>query len=230
MDPLYKVREAASKGLVKQSLVRRIERRMEYVREGIKRVEKASALSYPPYYIEPYLTLAATSLEMGQFGIMYARVVPKILDGEVKIFVELSAPLVLYARKTTIHAVLGHEFLHYVELVRKLTSFDVLSEEKAHTLFESSYVDMGKLIEPKLIFTDKALIRLINKRFPNGLVDEKLDAKVMKMWIEKNMPTRQILPEENIVRIPINVILATKFDKKLRMKLDGISKLERSFN
>lgn len=230
MDPLYKVKEATERGIIKESLARRIKRRMKYVEEGIKRVEKASSLSYPPYYIEPYLTLAATSLEIGQFGIMYARVVPRILGSKIKIFIELSAPLVLYARKTTLHAVLGHEFLHYVELVRKLTSFDVLSEEQAHTLFESSYADMGRLIEPKLIFDDKALIRLINKRFPDGLVDEKLDAKVMKMWVEKNMPTKQISPEENIVRIPIHVILATKFDEKLRMKLDGISKLERSFN
>lgn len=230
MDPLYKVREAEEKGIIRKSLANRIERRMKYVKEGIERVERASSLSYPPYYIEPYLTFAATRLEIGQFGIMYARVLPKILKGEVKIFIELSAPLILYARKGTLHAVLGHEFLHYIELVRKLTSFDVLAEEKMHTLFESSYADMGRIIEPKLIFKDRALIRLINKRFPNGLVDEKLDTKVMKMWIEKNMPTRQISPDENVVRIPIHVILATKFDEKLRMRLDGISKLERSFN
>ena len=38
----------------------------------------------------------------------------------------------------------AHEFTHYVDLVRRLSTTNVISDEVATTLFEASYADSRK--------------------------------------------------------------------------------------
>ncbi|MEM1524656.1 MAG: hypothetical protein QW372_01040 [Nitrososphaerales archaeon] len=218
--PLSKVERAESLGLLRLSIVNRIKRRMKYVEEGVARVERASGITYPKYYIEPALPVVSSGVEIEELGILYARTIPLIGEGGLEIYVELSAPLILHAIRTTIHAVLAHEFLHYVEFVRKFTRLETISDELASTIFESRYFDSSKLYDAKMLFKDKALIKLIERRFSNGLVDEKLNQKVAKMWIRKRLPIVKLSPESSVIKLPISFILNAKFDPLLISKLN----------
>ena len=37
-----------------------------------------------------------------------------------QVVIQISAPLIAYGLKGTIHAILAHEFLHFLELIRKI--------------------------------------------------------------------------------------------------------------
>lgn len=222
---MFKVREAASNRQLPEVIIKRLDRRMKYVTEGVARVEKGSGLKYPPYYVEPVLPVAASSVEYGQLGVMYARTLPLEVGSGVEILVQLSVPLVLYGLKSTLHAVLAHEFMHYVEFVRKFTGLHVVSDPASSSLFESVYTDYGRLYDPKLLFKDRFLVRLIAERFQKGFFDEKLQQKTLKQWLEKGLPAVKLAPESNVLKLPLSAILNARFDPQLRMKLDEIDKL-----
>ncbi|MGI0061982.1 MAG: hypothetical protein ACREBA_05980, partial [Nitrosotalea sp.] len=89
-------------------------------------------------------------------------------------------------------------------------------------LFESSYSDSTRLSEPKAVFDDKTLLLHITTKFPEGFRDYKLEDKVMKLWIEKGLPTINITMDTNIAKIPASVIANTTIDATLLQKLDQI--------
>ena len=222
MNPLFKVERARNDELIPQGLTKKIERRMKYIQGGISRIEKASGLRYPEYYVEPTLPLSSTRSDLGELGIIYSRTIPMNMSKGLRIQVEFSGPLVAFALKSTIEAVVAHEFMHYVELVRRFTRLDISSDEISTSLFESIYSDKDRLFDSKLLLNDKALLRLVNKRFPNGFVDEQLNLKTVKMWIQKKLPQVTVHPESNVVRIPVVTILGTKFDPSVTKRLDEI--------
>ena len=99
----------------------------------------------------------------------------------------------------------AHEFTHYVDLVRRLSRTDVLSDERVSTLFEAGYADEERVVSPSKVFAkDKPLARLVEKRFTPNLTDQKLDEKVSKGWIAKGLPTRRVATEENNVRLDMS--------------------------
>lgn len=198
---------------------------MKYVAEEVAKVEAASGLTYPPYYVEPVLHVTQSGVEYGAMGVMYARTIPVETVGGLELWVELSAPLVLYSTKTTLRAVLAHELLHYIEYARRFLRIEVTSDETATTLFEASYADMGRLQDPQLVFNDKRLIRLIKKRFPDGLEDDKLNEKTAARWIEKGLPVRVVPPEGNVVRVPMRLLLNFHIDPLLRLKIDELERV-----
>lgn len=230
LNPLYKFDAREIADLLPKSIVRRIRGRVKYVYEGVSRVEKASGLSYPPYYIEPVLPVSTSEVELGQMGVLYARTLPiKELVG-VQVWVQLSVPLVAFGLKGTIHAVLAHEFMHYVELIRKFTTLDTISDEVVGTLHEALYADYERLYDPKWLFKDRALIKLLEKKFSDGLNDAGLHKKTLKNWIEKDRPTLNLPPDANVVRIPIASILRSNFDPLLKNKLEELEKTRASAN
>ncbi len=105
---------AYQNGMLDKKLYNMIRERVRYVEEGIARIERASNIRYPDYYIEPSIILAISDLEE-QLGMLFARTLPLVVDNKVKIIVQLTAPLVAFGLKWTIHAILAHEFLHYLE-------------------------------------------------------------------------------------------------------------------
>ncbi len=223
MDPLFKVRECEQRGLIPKGIVKRMEKRMKYLEEGISRIGKASELKFPSYYIEPFLPLVISPVEIGKMGIIYARVIPFISDNaKLDLWVEISMPLILFGKKGTIHAVLAHEFSHYIFLLWKISKFEILSDLSSQTIFESIYADQEKLIKPEKIFKDKGLVRLVKNRFKNGLVDLELDEKTFKSWIKKNLPAQRLYPDMNVMRIPVSALLSYTVDSKLRAKIDEI--------
>ncbi len=221
MDPLLRVKEAHKNGILPDRVHLLILERFEIAVTGIDRIEKASGINFPLAYIEPSIT---TSQHPGSFdyGILFARTVPVVTNDKIEIIIQITAPLVAYGLKGTIHAILAHEFLHYLELIRRISKMEIVSDEISSNLFESMYADTTRLFEPRAVFDDKTLLSHITKKFPEGFRDYKLEDKVLKHWIQKKLPTINIALDANIIKIPAGVLAKTKIDPALMQKLDEI--------
>ncbi len=202
--------------------------RMKNVSEGVQVVESATGLSYPPYYIEPSLRLVTDAGHGAEgVGVLYARTLPVELNSQIQILVELTAPLVLFASKTTLKLVLAHEFLHYVELVKNFTTFNLTSEMTASTIFEELFVDSTRAVDPNLVFKNKRFARNLIKKTAGGLDDPKLNEKCRLKWIEKGMPVFKIPVGSNQVKISAGSVLSSNFDPKV-IELVSAPKLGRN--
>jgi len=217
MEPLGRLSEAQLS--LPSHIVKKTKERFRFVSDGIKKVEEASQLPYPQFYVEPVLAVSSTSLELGKLGIMYARTIPLEHQGKVEIIIQLSIPLIVFGVKTTIQAVIAHEFMHYVEFVRKFSRLDVLSDERSSTIFEAPLMDMGRLFSAKDLFKDKKLVGYVDKKFRNGLHDVKLNEKTLKGWIDKGLPSKRVSLDTNRVKIPIQAIMNTVFPIEIINKI-----------
>lgn len=227
LDPLILLDQAVAQEKVPRTMAKKVRSRMPYLQGAVGRVEKASGLRYPPYYVEPTLPVSKTGAEYGQMGVLFARVIPTTVNGGVLILVQFSAALVAFGTKATIEAVAAHEFTHYLELVRKLSTANVASDEVATTLFEASYTDAERTVPAKLIFSDRALVSLVTRKFKNNLSDAALNKKVGDAWIGKSLPIRWVGPEDNLVRLPMGAIASTKFDPALLSKVAELQEKNR---
>lgn len=222
MDPLVLLDQAVAQEKVPRALATKVRKRMNVLQGAVDRVEKASGIRYPPYYVEPVLPVSKSGAEYGQMGILFARVIPTTVTGSVVILVQFTAALVAYATKGTIEAVAAHEFTHYVDLVRKLSTTNVTSDEAVTTLYEASFADAERTVPPKLIFSEKPLLALITRKFKNDLADPALNKKVGDAWIAKNLPIHWVGLEENRVKLPIAAVAATRFDPAVLSKVEEI--------
>ncbi len=112
---------------------------MKNVEEGVAFVESSIAqpgVRYPPYFVEPLLRVVESRDNIGGLGVLYARTIPVDVNGHVSVLVELSAPLVLYSTKSLLKTILAHELLHYVELVKRFSRMDVVSQITSSSVFE----------------------------------------------------------------------------------------------
>jgi hypothetical protein len=228
LDPLILLDQAVAQEKVPRTMAKKVRLRMKYVQGAVERVEKASGLRYPPYYIEPTLPVSKTAGEYGQMGVLFARVIPTTINENVVILVQFAAALVAFGTKGTIEAVAAHEFTHYVDLVRRLSTTNIVSDEVATTLYEASFADAERTVPPKLLFSEKSLVALVSRKFKNDLVDPALNKKVGDSWIAKDLPLRWIGPEENRVRLPIGAVAATKFDPAVLSKVTEMQEKTRS--
>ena len=220
--------QAVAQGKVPRVMAKKVRTRLGYVQGAVTRVERASGLRYPPYYIEPSLPVSKTGAEYGQMGVLFARVIPTTVNGSVLILVQFSAALVAFGTKATIEAVAAHEFTHYIELVRRLSTKDVASDEVATTLYEASYADSEHLVPPKLIFSESALVSLLSRKFKENLSDAALNKKVGESWIGKNLPIRWVGPEENFVKLPMGAVASTRFDPAVLSKVAELQEKTRA--
>ncbi len=228
MDPLILLDQAVAQEKVPRAIAKKVRLKMKVVQGAVARVEKASGLRYPPYYIEPSLPVSKTGAEYGQMGVLFARVIPTTATGTLVILVQFSAALVAYGTKATIEAVTAHEFTHYVDLVRKISTGAITSDEVATTLFQASFEDAGRTVPPKLLFSEKSLTALISRKFKDDLNDPALSKKVGDQWVAKNLPIHWVGPEENTVKIPMRVAAATKFDPGVLAKVAELKEKTRS--
>ena len=219
MNPLLKVREAFQKGILPEKEYSLIVKRFPIVISGISRIEKASGVNFPVAYVEPSVTMSSSSANSFEYGILFARTIPITTKNDLRVVIQISAPLVAYGLKGTIHAILAHEFLHYLELMRKISSMELISDEVSANLFESVYADSERLFEPRAVFTDKTLLSHITKKFPSGFRDYKLEDKVIKYWIERNLPTTNITLDTNVTKLSPDLI------SKMKLSSDLISKI-----
>jgi hypothetical protein len=202
-DPLYKVHDAYKAGQIPKKAYDLVIERFPLVLEGIKRVEEASGLKYPYHYVEPRLVVSTSAVEYTQMGILFARTIPVVGDNNLlRVVVQITAPLIAYGLKGTIHAILAHEFMHYLELVSRIAKMKVISDEVSGTLFEGTYADAGRLLEERAVFkSDPTLIRHITTRFPEGFRDMKLEDKVIKIWMGRGLPTTKVPIDSNVIKI-----------------------------
>jgi hypothetical protein len=96
---------------------------------------------------------------------------------------------------------------------------ELLSDQTSVNLFENVYADTEKLFEPRAVFTDKTLLLHITKKFPSGFRDYKLEDKVVKYWIEKNLPSVNISLDTNIAKLSAKLISQMKIKPNLISKI-----------
>ena len=224
MDPLVLLDQAVAQEKIPRAMATKVRKRMNIVDAAVHRVEKASGLRYPPYYVEPSLPCSKTGAEYGQMGVLFARVIPTTVTGSVVILVQFSAALVAFGTKGTIEAVAAHEFTHYVDLVRKLSTKNISSDEVVTTLFEASFRDAEHTVPPKLLFAERALVSLVSRKFKDDLVDAALSKKAEDQWVAKNLPIHWVSPEENTLKVPMALVAATRFDPAVLAKLEEMQK------
>jgi len=222
MDPLIKIKEAYNNGIIPEKNYLLIKERFPIVVEGINRIEKASGLKFPIAYVEPSIVVSTPDPNSYQYGILFARTIPLTIDNKLQVVIQISAPLVAYGLKGTIHAILAHEFLHFLELIRKISKMELLSDEISGNLFENIYADETRLFESRAVFTDRTLLLHITKKFPAGFRDYKLEDKVIKFWIEKNLPKTNISLDTNIVKISAESFAKIKLNPTFLKKLDEL--------
>jgi hypothetical protein len=216
------MKEAHLKGLIPDDVYELVVKRFSIIIEGINRIEKASGIRYPAAYIEPSIVISTPHPNSYDFGILFARTIPVFFDDKFHVVIQISAPLVAYGLKGTIHAILAHEFLHFLELMRKISKMDLLSDEITGNLFESVYADETRLFEPKVVFKDRTLLDHITKRFPAGFRDHKLEEKVIKFWLEKNLPKINISLDANTMKLSIESLSKIKIDQAFLHKIDQL--------
>ena len=221
INPLILFEKYIEEGRLDQKIYQQSMKRIKIVDDAIKRVEKNTTLDYPDYFIEPSLFLSSSDLEYGQYTVMYARTIPICTrQDQIRIMVQLSLPLVLYGLRGTIHAVMAHEFLHYLDLVKKFITLDISSDIIPQTVFEAGFLDTEKTVDYRLVFKkDRSLRRMLDLKFDRGLVDPKLDKKTKTSWIDRKLPTKQIVIESNYTNLPFHAIANTPIENHLRTKL-----------
>ena len=221
MNPLQKLSQSLENGVIPESTYELIQKRFHLVSDGIMRIEKASSIKYPTMYVEPSILISGSTNSL-DVGILYARTIPLIVHDSIHVVIQISAPLVAYGLKGTIHAILAHEFLHYLELVTRLSKTELLSDEISSNLFENVYSDNTRLLEPRSVFNDNTLISHITKKFPSGFRDYKLEDKVIKFWIEQKLPVSKISLDTNTVKLNATQLSNIKFDELLLQQLEII--------
>ena len=86
---------------------------------------------------------------------------------------------------------MAHEFLHYIEYVRKFERLDIISDEISSTLFEAKYADACRSFKPELIFTHSnkspQIIKHLREKFQNHSVGERLIKKTKENWINNQV-------------------------------------------
>ena len=221
MNPLNKLSQSFQNGIIPKNIYELILKRFPLVTDGIKRIENASSIKYPIVYVDPSIIISGNSNSL-DVGILYARTIPLIVNDSIQVVIQLSAPLVAYGLKGTIHAILAHEFLHYLELVTRLSNAELLSDEISSNLFENVYSDNTRLLEPRSVFNDTTLLSHITKRFPSGFRDYKLEDKVIKFWIEQKLPASKISLDTNTIKLNAAQLSNIKFNELLLQQLEII--------
>ena len=216
------MKEAHLKGLIPDDVYDLIVKRFPITVDGINRIEKASGIRYPTAYVEPSIVISSPNSNSYEFGILFARTIPIFFDDKFHVVIQISAPLIAYGLKGTIHAILAHEFLHFLELIRKISKMDLLSDEITGNLFESVYADEARLFEPTVVFKDRTLLDHITKRFPAGFRDHKLEDKVIQFWLEKNLPKINISLDANTVKLSAESLSKIKLDPIFLHRIDQL--------
>ena len=223
LDPLMRLKKAHSKEIIPYKIYRQIIDRFPIAVAGINRIEKSSGIKYPIAYVEPSLTVSSPNSNMYEYGILFARTIPIMYKERFDVVIQISAPLIAYGLRGTIHAVLAHEFLHYLELMQRISKMKLISDEISGNLFENAYSDETRLIEPRVVFNDRTLINHITKRFPAGFRDYKLEDKVTKFWIKKGLPKFNISMDTNNVKLSAASLSTLNLDPEF---LNQIQELE----
>lgn len=222
MDPLARLKKAHSGGLVPDRAFDAVVRRFPIAVAGINRVEKASGIRYPVAYVEPSLVVSSPDPSSYEYGILFARTIPVSFEGRFQVVVQISAPLIAYGLRGTIHAILAHEFLHYLELMRRISKMEIVSDEVSGSVFENVYSDETRLFEPRAVFRDRTLLDHITKRFPSGFRDRRLEDKAVRLWADKGLPKTNISLDSNTVKLSAESLSGIRLAPEFAARLEQL--------
>ena len=221
MIALDDVERYGSIGLLPGEIASRISERAGVLSDSIRRVERASGIRYPPSMVSPYLLILIYSNDVTYEVNVYARTLVKPSDAAgVEFNVEFTAPLVLYASRDSMDAIVAHELTHYLMLAKKFYSYSVTNEPITATIFEAGGLDMEMTIDPETIFRRRSkFLRLLKEKFQDGFKDEALERRVERRWLRRGLPVVRTKAEENVVRIPVENIARFSPDRNLVEKI-----------
>ena len=66
-----------------------------------------------------------------------------------------------------------------------------------------------------------SFLKKTEKKFPAGFRDYKLEDKVIKYWIEENLPTTKIMLDTNTTKLSTDLISKMKLNPKLISKIES---------
>jgi hypothetical protein len=221
IDPLALVKQYLLDKKIDERTYELIIDKMSVVEDGIKRIERKTSIDYPNYFIEPNLLVATSDIEYQQYSILYARTIPFCTtENRIKIVIQLSAPLVIYGLKGTLYAVLAHEFLHYLNLLKNIINLEITSDNVSDTLYENSFSDNERTLDlTKEFRRDIYLQNVVNKKFVNGFNDSKLDKRAESFWIKKKLPIQKIMIGDNFIKLPFSALANTVVDDSLKNEI-----------
>ncbi|MBA3978355.1 MAG: hypothetical protein H0X50_09235 [Nitrosopumilus sp.] len=224
IDPLFKVKLALEGKLIDDHIFNLIIKRKTIVEDGICRIKKLTNIEFPQYFIEPGLLIGTSPLEYGQFSIIYARTIPICnKENKIEIYIQLFTPLIIYGLRGTIHSVIAHEFLHYLDLLNKIINVEITSDTQNNTLFENIFSDNEKLFDYNRVFKkDKYLTKIITNKFENGFNDERLNNKSINLWIQKGLPTEKLPIESNHIKLSFSSLVNTEIDEEIKKKIANL--------
>ena len=229
-DPLRMIEDARRSAQISEKIYQRIADRFHIVMDGINRIEHASGLKYPHYYVLPELVLVSSPVEYDEVGIFFARTIPTIgFNNRLNVVIQITAPLVAYGLLGTVHAILAHEFLHYLDLVRRIINMNLVSDKISSSLFEEKYSDDDRLMNARVVFSsDPTLIRHISKRFNDGFRDPTLEKVAINEWIDKGLPVTKVRIDCNIIKIPFESIVSLEVDDDVKNKISAYEMASRA--
>ena len=223
MDPLARMKDARLREALPEKVCDLVETRFAKIAvPGIDRIERATGLDFPAAYVEPAAVISPAA-QFG-YGILFARTLPLVVEGKFRVVVQISAPLVAHGLKGAVHAILSHEFLHYLEMMRRIHRGDLLSDEITGNLFESAFADASRTLEPGAVFADRTLVGHIRKRFGAGFQDLRLEKTVLERWINKGMPKISVRPDLNVTSIPAESLSAVRLPEGMASRLEEMHK------
>ena len=220
-DPLVLIKKYLNEKRLDDRTYYLIIDRMNVIEEGIERIKRITSIDYPYYFVEPNLLVATSEIEYQQYSILYARTIPFCTpENKIRIVIQLSAPLIMYGLKGTIQAVLAHEFLHYLNILKNIINLDVSSDNISNTLYENSFTDNEKTLDLNKVFKgDTYLQKLVNKKFANGFNDLKLDKKTELLWIKKDLPIQKIMIGDNFIKLPFSALANTIVEDSVKNEI-----------
>ncbi len=219
MNPLVTLNESLNKNEISEDVYRKISDSVKKVNDAVLLVEKASGIKYPDWYVYP--KAIAMKTPTGELSIVYSRFFPFSYQDVLYNLVQVTPPLVLYASKDTLLAVIAHEFLHYVNFVANVKNFSISSEEDTTSILESVFKDEGQLYDEEKVFKkSKRIRRLLKEKFSGGLNDDALNKKALTRWFKKGLPVEYITPESNVSKISVVSILNYRPEETLKRFLN----------
>lgn len=226
LNPLVKINESYEKGILPKNIFIKIKERYRIVTSGIERIEHSAGIKYPTIYVEPSLIIS-NDTDKSNYAILFARTIPFVYEDKFTVLIQISAPLVVYGLKGTIHAILAHEFLHYLDLMNKISKNKIISDEVSGNIFENVYSDATKLFKPKTVFNDRTLIKHISTRFAPQFSDSKLENKIIESWLKKKLPKTIIDLDYNNIKLSMKSLAKFELQPELLTKINEIEKKTR---
>ena len=93
----------------------------------------------------------------------------------------------MYGLKGTLHAVLAHEFLHYLNILKNIINLEVTSDNISNTLYENSFSDNEKTLDSTKVFKGDVIFRnCLIKNLQMGSMIQNWTKKLNHFGLRKN--------------------------------------------